>query len=162
MGFTILPSHRLPRRLVDIKNVAKTCESCVERAPSNRPEAERHHEPASYPFQFLHMDLAQHGGRYFLITVDQFSGYPNIFECGKTASTRQVTDHLLQLFATFSIPVRIYSDGGPQFLEGETINKFEFSQFCKEWGVQHVTSSPPRVLSRTESASVMAWFPEHP
>ncbi len=37
----------------DIKNVAKTCESCVERAPSNRPEVERHHEPASFPFQFL-------------------------------------------------------------------------------------------------------------
>ena len=126
----------------DIKNVAKTCESCVERAPSNRPEVERHHEPASFPFQFLHMDLAQHGGRYFLITVDQFSGYPNIFECGKTATTRQVTDHLLQLFATFSVPVTIYSDGGPQFMEGENVNRFEFGQFCKEWGVQHVTSSP--------------------
>jgi hypothetical protein len=48
----------------------------------------------------------------------------------------------LQLFATFSVPVTIYSDGGPQFLEGETINKFEFGQFCKEWGVQHITSSP--------------------
>jgi hypothetical protein len=48
----------------------------------------------------------------------------------------------LQLFATFSIPVTIYSDGGPQFMEGETINKFEFGQFCKEWGVQHITSSP--------------------
>ncbi len=62
----------------DIKNVAKTCESCVERAPSNRQEAEMQHEQAIYPFQFLHIDLAQYGGRYFLITVDQYSGFPSI------------------------------------------------------------------------------------
>jgi hypothetical protein len=126
----------------DIKNVAKTCEPCVERAPSNRQEDQKQHEQAIYPFQFLHIDLAQYGGRYFLITVDQYSGFPNIYECGKTAVTRQVTDHLKQLFATFSIPVTIYSDGGPQFLEGETIDKFEFGKFCKDWGVEHVTSSP--------------------
>ena len=126
----------------DIKNVAKTCESCVERAPSNRQEAEMQHEQAIYPFQFLHIDLAQYGGRYFLITVDQYSGFPSIYECGKTASTKQVTDHLKQLFATFSIPVTIYSDGGPQFLEGDKVDKFEFGKFCKDWGVQHVTSSP--------------------
>ena len=126
----------------DIKNVAKTCEPCVERAPSNRPEAEVQHEEATYPFQFLHIDLAQYGGRYFLVTVDQYSGFPSIYECGKTATTKQVTEHLKQLFATFSIPVTIYSDGGPQFLEGERVDKFEFGKFCKEWGVQHVTSSP--------------------
>ena len=122
--------------------MAKTCESCVERAPSNRPEAEIHHEEATYPFQFLHIDLGQYGGRYFLITADQYSGFPGIYECGKTVSTKQVTDHLKQLFATFSIPVTIYSDGGPQFLVGNTIDKFEFGKFCKEWGVEHITSSP--------------------
>ncbi len=126
----------------DIKNIAKTYEPCVERAPLNRPEAEVQHEEATYPFQFLHIDLAQNGGRYFLVTVDQYSGFPSIYECGKTASTKQVTEHLKQLFATFLIPVNIYWDGGPQFLEGELVGKFEFGKFCKKWGVQNVTSSP--------------------
>jgi hypothetical protein len=69
----------------DVKNVAKTCEPCMERAPSAQAEEIVSHEEALFPFQFLHMDLAQHGGRYFLITADQYSGYPSIFECGKTA-----------------------------------------------------------------------------
>ena len=78
-----------------------------------------------------------------MITADQYSGYPSIFECGKTASTKQVTDHLVQLFSTFSVPVTIYSDGGPQFFSGEgRVDQFLFTKFCKEWGVEHVVSSP--------------------
>ncbi len=127
----------------DVKNAALSCQSCVERAPSNRPEPEVHHEQAIYPFQFLHIDLAQYGGRYFLVTADQYSGYISIFECGKTASTKQVTDHLLQVFSSFAVPVTIYSDGGPQFMAGEArVDAFEFGRFCQEWGVQHITSSP--------------------
>jgi hypothetical protein len=83
------------------------------------------------------MDLAQYEGHYFLISVDQFSGFPHVLECGKTATAKQIVDHTRTLMTYYSIPVTIYSDGGPQFFDDG-----EFDEFCKEWGIQHVKSSP--------------------
>jgi hypothetical protein len=64
-------------------------------------------------------------------------GFPHIFQCGKTATAKQVVDHVQSLILWFSIPVTIYTDGGPQFFEDG-----EFDKFCKGWGIQHVKSSP--------------------
>jgi hypothetical protein len=121
----------------DVQNMALTCKPCQEYKPSNRDEPMRQHEAATYPFQFVHMDLGEVNGKHFLISVDQYSGFPHLFECGKTAKTAQVINHTIQLFENFSVPVTIYSDGGPQFKENG-----EFDKFCKEWGIEHVTSSP--------------------
>jgi hypothetical protein len=119
----------------DIRNVSHSCDTCREKLPLNPVETERHHEPATFPFQFIHADLASCEGREFLIIVDQFSGWPEVFDCGRTASTASVTDKFRELFARFGAPVTIYTDGGPQFRD-------EFGQFCKEWKANHVTSSP--------------------
>jgi len=121
----------------DVQNMALTCKPCQEYKPSNRDEPLRQHEAATYPFQFVHMDLGEVNGKYFLISVDQYSGYPQIFECGKTAKTGQIIEHTISLFENFSVPVTIYSDGGPQFKENG-----EFNAFCEKWGIEHITSSP--------------------
>lgn len=97
----------------------------------------RRHEEAVYPFQFLHIDLAQHEGKQFLISTDQFSGFPHLIECGKTATAKQVVEHVLAIISNYAIPVTIYSDGGPQFLEDGV-----FDKFCAEWGIEHIISSP--------------------
>ena len=119
----------------DIKLTAKTCLPCQERLPSLAPEPERAHETAFYPFHSLHMDLCNYENLQFLIIVDQFSMFPHIFELGKTATTRQVVDRILLFISTYSSPVVIYSDGGPQFRD-------EFDVFCKEWDISHIKSSP--------------------
>ncbi len=121
----------------DVQNVALTCKPCQEYKPSNRDEPLRPHEPATYPFQFVHMDLGEVNGKYFLISADQYSGFTHIFECGKTAKTAQVIEHTVSLFENFSVPITIYSDGGPQFKENG-----EFDDFCEKWGIQHINSSP--------------------
>ena len=121
----------------DINGHAKTCSTCEEVKPSNRAEKLLTHKPSLYPFQYLHMDLGQIEGRYYLITVDQFSGYPHIHVCGTTAKTEQVIDATIHLITHFSIPEAIYTDGGPQFLKDG-----KFAQFCQEWGIQHLQSSP--------------------
>ena len=138
-----------PHMARDINNVAKTCLPCEESKPSNPSELILSHEPALYPFQFCHMDLAQEEGRYYLITVDQFSAYPNIHELGKTCKTKQVIDATAHFISLFSIPEVIYSDGGPQFLEGG-----EFDTWCQEWGIKLVRSSPymPRSNGVAEAA----------
>ena len=121
----------------DIKVFAKRCESCEKVKPSQPAEPTIPHEEALYAFQFIHMDLAQWMGRFYLIIVDQHSSFPHLVECGKTATTKQVIEAVVKLISLFSCPEVIYSDGGPQFLENG-----EFSKFCAEWGIRHVTSSP--------------------
>ena len=120
----------------DITNFAKTCETCEMYKPS-QSESLRHHTPATYAFQYVHMDIGEVMGRYYLFSVDQFSGYPHLYDCGKTATAQQVIDATIHLITLFSVPEVIYSDGGPQFLENG-----KFNDFCKSWGIRHVTSSP--------------------
>jgi hypothetical protein len=64
----------------DIKNSVKTCEPCEVSKPSNPEELILSHEPASYPFQLIHMDIGQVEGRYYLIIIDQYSGYPHVHD----------------------------------------------------------------------------------
>jgi hypothetical protein len=121
----------------DVKNMADSCLLCQEHKASNPKEGFVHHEQPIFLFQFVHMDLASYEGCQFLICVDQYSGFPHIFQCGKTATAKQVVDHVQSLISWFSILVTIYTDGGPQFFEDG-----EFDKFCKGWGIQLVKSSP--------------------
>jgi hypothetical protein len=120
----------------DIRTAAAKCGPCQESKPSLPREPLRHHKLPEFPFQYLHTDLAMYEGHQFLITVDQYSGFPHVFEMGRNAPTSKVIEKLTQVFTDFSVPMVIYSDGGPQFTSDE------FAQFCAKWGVQHVDSSP--------------------
>ena len=92
----------------DITNFAKTCETCEMYKPS-QSESLRHHTPATYAFQYVHMDIGEVRGRYYLFSVDQFSGYPHLYDCGKTATAQQVIDATIHLITLFSVPEVIYS-----------------------------------------------------
>ena len=133
----------------DISNFAKTCKPCGETKASNPVEAILTHEPAVYPFQYIHMDIGQMHGRYYLITTDQFSGYPHINDTGKTCTTQQAITATIDLITHFSVPEIIYTDGGPQFLQDGA-----FDKFCQEWGIRHILSSPymPRSNGHAEAA----------
>ena len=133
----------------DVTNFAKTCETCERFKPSNPSEPIRHHAPASYVFQYIHMDLGQWMGRYYLVIIDQYSSFPHLVECGKTATTDQVIDAVVKLISLFSVPEIIFSDGGPQFVENG-----KFPAFCAEWGIHHSSSSPymPRSNGVAEEA----------
>ena len=132
----------------DIQQFSKTCEPCEISKPANPAELLLTHEPATYPFQYVHMDLGQVEGQFYLVIVDQYSGYPHIHVCGKHAPTSKVIAATLELIQHFSIPEVIYSDGGPQFLQDG-----DFDTFCKEWGIRHILSSPymPRSNGVAES-----------
>jgi len=120
----------------DINQRWRSCPTCVERSPSNPKEQTKPREPAEFPFQVLHMDLATYSGKQFLIIVDQFSGWPIVKNLGKEAPTSSITQFLLQMFEYFGISEAIFSDGGPQFISKE------FEDFCRQWFVKNDTSSP--------------------
>jgi hypothetical protein len=70
--------------------------------------------------------MGEHLGKHYLFTVDQFSNYSHIFECGQKSVTQQIIDATVGLVTPFSVLESIYSDGGPQLLENE-----KFEDFCK-------------------------------
>ena len=133
----------------DVNAFAKSCLPCEISKPSNAEEIILSHEPSSYPFQYLHMDIAQERGHYYLITTDQYSSYPHITPTNKTCTTTQVIEATIELMTHFSIPEIIYSDGGSQFRENSA-----FDDFCKTWGIRHILSSPymPRSNGVAEAA----------
>lgn len=67
--------------------------------------------------------------------MDYFSRF---FEIAKLTSTTSeaVAEHFKSIFARHGIPEVVRSDNGPQFASES------FSVFAKDWGFNHVTSSP--------------------
>jgi hypothetical protein len=120
----------------DVKNIAMTCKPCQEYKPSNPAEKLIHHECPVFPYQYVHADFCQYEGKHYLIVIDQFSGYPHVSQFNSDPTTDMLIEQLMAIFSLFSIPVKIYSDGGPQF----TAKKFV--DFCQTWGITNETSSP--------------------
>jgi hypothetical protein len=86
----------------------------------------RHHEPAIYAFQHIHVDRGEHLGKHYLFTVAKSSNIPHIFKCGQKSVTQHIIDSSVRLITHFFVPEIIYSDGEPQFLDN---GKFE--DFCR-------------------------------
>jgi hypothetical protein len=56
---------------------------------------------------------------------------------GKDATSKDIVEKLLPVFASYGIPEVIYSQGGPQFR-----NKTEFALMCLKYNICGITSSP--------------------
>jgi hypothetical protein len=48
---------------LDLKQRRRTCETCVEQSPSNPADQTKLHKPAVHPFQLIHADLGNYGGK---------------------------------------------------------------------------------------------------
>ena len=125
-----------PLMAKEIEQRWRTCRTCVENSPSNKPEPVKPREISKYPFQIIHMDLGTYSGNQYLVIVDQFSGWPIVKELKREATTDTVKKCLVDMFQHYGLPESIVSDGGPQF------ESLEFKDFCNDWKINHVTSSP--------------------
>ncbi len=85
------------------------------------------HEPAVYPFQRIHADLGNYGGKQWIIITDR--------NLGKEALSRDVIKSFMMIFANYGIPETIVTDGGPQF------KSKEFEELCEKFMINHETSS---------------------
>jgi len=54
----------------DIRELRNQCHTCVECSPLQKPEPLQPHEPASYPFQAIHMDLCSYMKKQYLVIAD--------------------------------------------------------------------------------------------
>ena len=85
------------------------------------------------------------------MTVDYLSGFWEVDQLSSTTSSATIRC-LKRHLGRYGIPNCLRSDNGPQF------SSEEFKQFCKEWGIKHVTSSPvyPASNGKAESAVKVA------
>ena len=120
----------------DIRNVVRSCAACAERLPSHAPEPLLVEPPPSRPFECAASDLFQLAGHHFLVYTDRFSGWATVGTCGRTATSDQVISLLKEWMSEKGIPVRLTTDGGPQFTSRA------FKEFCASWGICHTISSP--------------------
>jgi hypothetical protein len=128
-----------------IKQMIDSCERCQQIRPS-QPKEPDIKTVASFPMENVSVDLFHLANKTYLVMVDRYSGFPFV-EHLRSTSTEGVTRALISWFHDFGIPVRIRSDGGPQF-------RSEFQDFCKKLGIIHELASPynPRSNGHAEAA----------
>jgi hypothetical protein len=121
----------------DITNTVRSCTQCQENQQSIVREPMVLEHLPSRVFEEVAIDLFSHSNNHYLVYVDRLSGWPTIdVWIGKDPCTKDVTRVLSKNFADLGIPVKLRSDGGPQFKSSE------FSTFMEKWGVSHTFSSP--------------------
>ncbi|XP_039447993.1 uncharacterized protein K02A2.6-like [Culex pipiens pallens] len=119
-----------------VEDTVKQCADCAAAAkspPHSPPEAWP--TPAG-PWQRIHIDYAGPiDGLYFLIIVDAFSRWPEIYPT-TTTTARATIQFLRSTFARLGLPMVLVSDNAAQF----TCDEFE--SYCKANGITHILTAP--------------------
>lgn len=120
----------------DIEEWVRTCHPCQAVAKSPAHSTPVPWPKAEGPWQRLHVDFAGPiDGDYFLIVVDSFSKWPEIVRTS-TITAKATIAILRSLFVRFGVPRTVVSDNGAQFTSEE------FLLFCKQNGIEYVTTAP--------------------
>ena len=115
------------------------CEHCNRIAPSQPNAPPFQPVLPMYPFQRICADFFTYKGVFYLCIVDRYSNWPIIEKT--TGGASGFIDSLRRIFVTYGIPDELASDGGSEFVSGNTQN------FLKSWEVHHRLSSatfPPQ------------------
>ena len=120
----------------DIMLLSAECNVCQEKA--NVPLKDNSHEWVypSQPFERIHIDFAEFEHHYYLLVVDAYSKWLEVFELGKNSTTSKTISCLLEVMSRFGIPRFVVSDNGPQF------TSHEFASFCRVNGISHKKTPP--------------------
>ena len=139
-----------PSLAKDIDVRRARCVSCEQNTPSQQSLPAEVPALPEGPFQQICMDYCTIEGKNYLITVDRFSGWPDIREtpAHMEYDTKSLIRGCREIFASFGVPEELASDGGPQF------KSHQFEKFLKDWGINHRKSSAylPQSNGRAEVA----------
>ena len=117
----------------DINHLVGSCEKCIKLLPSQTTEP-RIQTTASRPFEAISVDLGSLDGKDYLIGADRYSGWPMVVKLDRL-ETSAIIKVLEEWIVDIGKPLKIRSDGGPQF-------RTEFRDWCEERGIVHELSSP--------------------
>ncbi|XP_033731747.1 uncharacterized protein K02A2.6-like [Pecten maximus] len=86
--------------------------------------------------EMIGFDLFQHQDNTYLLAIDYYSKFVELFLLKNDTRSQTVITHLKSLFARQGIPDEVMTDNGPQF------SSDVFKVFSKKWDFKHTTSSP--------------------
>ena len=119
----------------EIESKVNNCDDCL----MNRDKpAEAPLHPwkwASSKWERIHVDFAEEEGKDYLVIVDTYSKWPEVFPMKKT-DCKSVCSVLRYLFSVHGFPKQVVSDGGPPF------NSKEYKEFLSDNGIEK-PSVPP-------------------
>ncbi|QQP37577.1 Transposon Tf2-6 polyprotein [Caligus rogercresseyi] len=140
-----------PRIHEDLSNLSKGCDDCATHKASQAKEPLVQDEQPSRPGEAVAADLFLYEGREYLVITDKYSGWPEVYDCGKSGvNTKDVEKAIARWMAALGVPVRLTTDGGPQF-KGEA-----FKEFCRRGASCMILHRPiitsPMVMLRQRSS----------
>lgn len=107
----------------------------MEYRNSNPKEPLLKHEIPSYPWQAIASDLFSWDDKDYVLFVDYYSRYFEVFKLNNTQSST-IISKCKETFARHGIPEKFMSENCPQY------SSYEFANFANEWTFQYITSSP--------------------
>lgn len=130
-----------------IKTFISKCDICRSLDPKQQKETLHHHDITYRPWAKVGTDLFSWHNKDYLITVDYYSNFWEVYYLLDTKSTtviRKVKAH----FTRQGIPDVLILDNGPQY------SSRKFEMFSQRWEFEHRTSSPghPQSNGMAESA----------
>ena len=87
------------------------------------------------PWQKVAADLFELNKSHYLLVVDYFSRFPEIFQLSSTTSP-SIVIVLKATFARHGVPSILFTDNGPQF------SSQDLKEFPSVYSFRHITSSP--------------------
>ena len=121
--------------------LSKHIEELVQRCPTCCKEQIHRAEPLlttplpTLPWQKVAMDIFEWEKCSYLLMVDYYSRFIEVTRLGGL-STEAVIGAVKDIFARHGVPEEVVSDNGPQF------SSRTFQKFSREYGFEHITSSP--------------------
>ncbi|XP_045130248.1 uncharacterized protein LOC123515570 [Portunus trituberculatus] len=87
-------------------------------------------------FESVSADFFTVAGKSFLVIADRLSGLPVVVPCGTDTTATRTIQMFCRYFREVGVPLRLRTDGGPQFASAD------FQNFMERWGVHHIVTSP--------------------
>ena len=123
-----------PRMDRNIEKIVRECQRC-QLAAKAPPVQIQPWPKTDTQWTRLHIDYAgPFNGHYFLVVVDSFSKWLEVFKCKHPTSTSTI-DAIRLPFSRFGVPKTIVSDNGTQSTSKE------FKEFCKALSIEHLTTA---------------------
>ena len=120
----------------DIERFVSSCSECQEQRPAPKPADLHSWQWPDRPWTRLHADYAGPcNGTYFLVIVDAFSKWVEVFPTTTTSSSVTITA-LRSCFSRFGLPVTFVTDNAAYWTSSE------FKEFMVNNGISHITSEP--------------------
>ena len=121
----------LSAQLEEVVRRCRTC--CKEQLQRSEPLMES--SLPSLPWQKIAIDLFDWQNSAYLIIVDYYSRFIEVAKLHRTTA-HEVIEQIKVIFARHGVPEEVMSDNGPQFASSQ------FQNFSRDYGFDHITSSP--------------------